>query len=984
MTSRVSSAGFVGRSAELAELKVALRDAGSSRPSLAFVAGESGVGKSRLADELIHRARSTGARVLAGECVDLGSSELPYAPLIAALRPLARDGDPVLDALPAHVRADLASLLPGLGVAPDGGEPPQLRLFEALLALLEAFGEQQPVLLLIEDLHWADSSTRGFVTFLARMACRERLLVVGTYRTDELHRRHPLRPLLAELTRDPGTRLVELEPFTRDELAAQLEDILGHPPEHSLVERLHSRSGGNALFAEELLAAGLDGRGSLPPTLRDALMVRVEKLPAETQELLRWLACQPLDHELLAQLSQLEARQLSTALREAMASHIVVVDEGVYGFRHALLREVVRDDLLPGERTQLHRAIAEALEDRLGEGEPGAHLSAQIAYHWTEAQDQPAALAASMRAAAAAEHVQAYAEAASLYARALELWERVAEAARLAGCDHVALLARAANAADLAGDATRQEMLLERALGMVDEHAEPRRAAFLLERLHRAQWSLNRQERGVETIDRALALLEPDEQTSERAALLAAKARARMLQGRHREAADAGRAALAVAQAIGDSRVEARALSALGIALFGQGDVAGGTRTLRDGVAIAREHELLDELATLYANLADMLHISARSDEALEVVHEAHDVLGDHDSRARAWLRLLLSEIRFDAGDWDAAEAAIPRLERGNVGTLLLNQRLRRAELLLGRGELGAAREQIEGAARVARGSTEPQFVGVLGVACAELELREGDFDAARTALDDALDQIEFCSDDVTRIARLARAGVTVEAEAAQHARDRRDAEGERAALGRAAQFLERSRAAAQAELPVECAQLALAEAEHARARGEDDPELWSAAGAAWRAIGRPYPVAYATWRRAEALLARGDREGASAAARGALDDASALGSRWLVAEVESLAARARLDVGVAAAAVEDASAEEREDPFGLTARERQVLELVARGATNREIGLELHMAEKTASVHVSRILAKLDVRSRTEAAGVAHRLGLTDAGAPA
>ena len=173
-------------------------------------------------------------------------------------------------------------------------------------------------------------------------------------------------------------------------------------------------------------------------------------------------------------------------------------------------------------------------------------------------------------------------------------------------------------------------------------------------------------------------------------------------------------------------------------------------------------------------------------------------------------------------------------------------------------------------------------------------------------------------------------------------------------------------------------------EAEHARAQGEDDPQLWAAAGEAWRALGRPYPVAYATWRKAEALLRADDREGASAAARAALDAARALGSRWLATEVESLAARARLDVGTAAAAAQDEAAAEPEDPFGLTARERQVLELVARGATNREIGLELHMAEKTASVHVSRILAKLDVRSRTEAAGVAHRLGLTDAGAPA
>jgi DNA-binding CsgD family transcriptional regulator len=234
-----------------------------------------------------------------------------------------------------------------------------------------------------------------------------------------------------------------------------------------------------------------------------------------------------------------------------------------------------------------------------------------------------------------------------------------------------------------------------------------------------------------------------------------------------------------------------------------------------------------------------------------------------------------------------------------------------------------------------------------------------------------------------------------VEGDAAELAHDRRDAEVERVAKERAETLIERVRLASASGGPVEEAQAATAEAEYARvvaaardqvehgghAAGDDAQprgsaaELFDAAAARWEALERPYPVAYSRWREAEALLAARDRDGATRAASAALSIVRRLGSAWLAEEVESLAARARLHLGGGTPIT--ARDEESEDPFGLTARERDVLALVAAGATNREIGEQLHMAEKTASVHVSRILAKLDVRSRTEAAAVAHRQGL-------
>ena len=564
MATRMTSARFVGRSEQLAELEAALREAAEGRPSLALVGGESGVGKSRLADELIRHAREAGARVLTGDCVELGEDELPYAPLLTALRPLVRDGDPALDALAPSLRAALDAILPGLGES-SSGEATQSRVFEALLTLLDGLAQDVPAVLVIEDLHWADTSTRSFIGFLARSVCSERLLVVGTYRSDELHRRHPLRPLLAELASDPYMRLIDLPRFSPDELAEQLEGILTDRPDPELVQRVYSRSEGNALYAEEILAAGLDGRGELPPTLRDALMLRIERLSQRAQELIRWLACQPAaDHLLVAAVAGLDPADLRDALREAVATQIVVtVQDESYGFRHALLREVVYEDLLPGERTEMHGALAGALEERIEGGERGAHVTAQAAHHWAAAGNQPRGLAAAVRAALAAERVNAFSEAQALFERVLSLWERVPEPEELAGIDEFELLRHAAVAADQAGDPTRQEALLRRALQLVDAEADPDRAALIHEQLSQSLWSQHRQDDSLEELREGLALL-PDEPNAARAKLLAQLARRRMVQSRFAEAAECAREALSVAREVGYREAEAIALNALG------------------------------------------------------------------------------------------------------------------------------------------------------------------------------------------------------------------------------------------------------------------------------------------------------------------------------------------------------------------------------------------------------------------------------------
>jgi DNA-binding CsgD family transcriptional regulator len=338
----------------------------------------------------------------------------------------------------------------------------------------------------------------------------------------------------------------------------------------------------------------------------------------------------------------------------------------------------------------------------------------------------------------------------------------------------------------------------------------------------------------------------------------------------------------------------------------------------------------------------------------------------------------LIAQQAFDAGDWESADESMRNADarRRGSGGAELDACLRHAELELARDERAAARGHLERAAELAVDSREPQYLGVLGALQAELAAREGDVEAARAAVDLALDRIEYCSDDALRMAMVSSAGLAAEAGAAQHARDRGDEAAAAQAVQHADLLVARVRACAEDGGVLEEAFLHQAEADHCRALGADKPERWAVAADAWDALGRPYPAATARWRQAEALVAAGDREAATEPARAALAVAERLGAAWLSGEIESLAARARLRLTEGAGAAANGS-DGGEDPFGLTPRERQVLALVAAGATNREIGQQLYMAEKTASVHVSRILAKLDVRSRTEAAGVAHRLGL-------
>ena len=338
------------------------------------------------------------------------------------------------------------------------------------------------------------------------------------------------------------------------------------------------------------------------------------------------------------------------------------------------------------------------------------------------------------------------------------------------------------------------------------------------------------------------------------------------------------------------------------------------------------------------------------------------------------WLDSTLAEIALDTGDWDEVEAGLPDPERWTGMQARVGILLARTRLALGRGDHAAAAGLLAELEPIGAASSDPQVLGALGVVAAELRRREGDLSAASAAVDEWLERLAFCREDPVGLSQLAGAGVTVAADSAERARDLGDAGALEAELARTDALLARVAGAAHPSRPVECAALLGARAEAGRAAGDPDPDAYARAAAAWEEVGRAERAATMRWREAEALAAAGDRDAAAEAARTAHAAAVRLGAGWLRGEIEGLATRARLDLEQEPG---EAAEPEEADAFGLTARERQVLALLASGATNREIGEALYMAQKTASVHVSRILTKLNARSRTEAAAVAYRHGL-------
>ncbi len=991
---RRSSPILVGRETELRALEEAVA-ARAERP-LVLLGGEAGVGKTRLAGELATRAAAGRATVAVGSCVELGADLLPYAPFVESLGRLVEGLADGADELIGPARAELVPLLPNLAApagAPGAGAWSQGRMYEAVRGLLDRAPD--PLVLVLEDIHWADRSTLELLTYLARRLRHGRTALVATYRTDELHRRHPLLPVLAELERSGRATRIELGRLGRAEVAHLVSEIRGAPLPAALVEAIAGRSEGNPFLVEELLAADGGSATPLPETLRDLLLARVGAIEAPTRRALGIVAAagRPVDGALVEAAWDGSTSDLDAALRDAIDRALLVVEPvgRKLAFRHALLAEAIDDDLLPGERVRLHATLARILRERpdLASG-TSAGAAAELAHHLLAARDLPAALRATVRAADAAAVARAYPEARDLYERALELFEQVPGAEARAGTERAGLLDRAAEASFHAGDAGRAVALGRLAVAEAEGAGEPARVGYLLGRL--IEWTEEIGDFGAltELADRALALVPEVPPSPGRAFALIGRAAALLHRSRNYDGARAAAEAARVAAASGATGYEAIARSMRGTGLVGLGRDEEAFEEVERAAELAAISGGTEETVIVMANRVAVYGFPGHLDRVGGVLAEARRAVDREGS-------LVITEPYFDLWEaciqeWQGRRREAEALVSEHLGRSAAGPTTR-SELLSFRGVMRVRRgllEEGEDDARAALRFGPAVFAETSAEVfrtLAEAALMRGDPAAALDRVDEGLAALEP-TDDVSRRAHLHALGLGVAADLAERSRARREPGLEKVAAAAARHHGDRLQAALDGRLVEEGGVNSYVRAmgawglgEASRCAGEPSPDLWAVAASALPAVGETHLAACCRFREAEAsLMGPGDRARAVEALRAARAWAVMVGAEPLLRDVDGLARRARLDI---AAPVSEppvtAAGEPLRDPYGLSPREHEVLALLVDGRTNREIGATLFISEKTASVHVTHILDKLGVTSRGAAAALAARADLVD-----
>ena len=972
--------------------------------------GEAGIGKTRLVAEFCQRAETSGSVILAGGCVDLGVGGLPYGPIAEALRTaIARATlDPAR--LHAAVVDQLAILVPDLGRAQPGGSAAdtelgglgQVRLFEAVLATLESIATEHPVVLVVEDLHWADRSTQDLLSFLVRNVETAGFMIVATVRTDGVERGAPLAVLLGELSRRPSVERLDLAPHDLAGTVAQVRGILGDDADDRLLRRIHRRSDGNPYFIEQLAHAHLDGEDTLiPGSLRDILLTQLSRQPPDVQALLSAAAVAGprADETLLAEMLGCSEAEILSPLREAVRAWMLVpthADEHeAYSFRHALMEEAVESDLLDGDRRWLHARCAQALlARRQTSGAALAQRAAQIAHHRDAAGDIAGTITASIDAALAAEGVAAHADALNRYDRAIQLLDEAPGTVPHTGWDAAEVFHRAAVCAAISGAPRDAARLTRVALERLPAEADPFRRGRLLIDLGEQLW-LAGDDGFVDALKHAANVIPPDPPTSVRAEALVALGYHHQITGQLQEAWEAFDEALTTALATGSCRDEAMARTSLATMLLERGDTAGGARELAAGMAAVRRAPPAANTSVVYLDLAAVAGWSGHDELGVELVLEGIAAAQEHGFSTYYGAALAAggAEGLWSLGRLREASQLIDTADAiGVSGWSEVARRITRAGVLTALGALHRARADMDATVRWA--DIGDRTIGRWrAVVDAELTLEDGRPEDVGRIIREGLALPPTHVPWADHRACLGWLAIRADADLAELARARRDRSDEAAICA--------SAVAAMAEVtsmldgaPSELsptqrrarAYEAMARAEVSRVEGRSEPALWAEAVRAWDGLNWVLRPLYARIREAEARLEgpRADRGTATRLLVDAHREAVGREARMLASMAVSLARRARVVLPAGAplpglqAVGPGLTAADPSALYGLTAREVEILALLAEGLTNREIGERLFISPKTAGVHVSNILGKLGVTGRVQAASVAHRLGLS------
>ena len=970
---RATSDTLVGRDKEMSSLRRAMDSALADGSAVVLVAGEAGVGKSRLVQELVVEATTGRFRVAVGHCVDFGETIWPLAPIRELVAGLMDELDEeALDLVLGPARAALAPLVTASGGATlDEAPLSSDRFCELVIGMFVRLTQRGPLLFVVEDLHWADPTTRTLFSTLARVARIGPLLLVGTYRSDELHRRHPLRPTLAEVERLAHCERLTLEPLDRWETALLIDALDPSASDRAYAELVHRRSGGNPFYVEELVAARRTGVAAIPDTLRDVVLARAAALDDGDAAVLGVAAAAgETSEDVLADVTGLGPHELDSALRRLRASAQLARTDRVR-FRHELAREVFYDELLPGERTRLHARLATSLEARCSD-----HLG-EIARHWSAAQDSRRALPALVAAGRQALGTGAAAEAEAHLARALDLWDGVTDAATLCAVDHAGLLVEAADAAKHAGRLDRAIELNLQASGELSSVDRLREGHVWLE-LRDLYRFTRRYADCAAALDRALALIPASPPSRARARALAHATFHEYWARRPARALSCARQAVEIAETVGDVDIVVAAYGALcaAHAINGQTEEALDVALAnvdRCTPAVPAEIVLAayNSLIWSFHDLGRYWEIPALARRAIALARDS-GLVGPRGS----WMAIRLIYALVVLGCWSEAEAVRAEhadlFERSSVEGLL---GATWGVALVRQGRLAEARPLIAQTRATQTSSDWPEDRAWLVAAAAIYDAAEGRLEEAATLITDHFisprAKMSFGDPYLLAIGM----GILVDGTLSRLRPDP-------AAVARAdvlaaswIAHVDASCAAWNWLAPQDTLDREEALLQLERLRGCVDPERWAQLADGWHSLGFRYDEAVARFRAADARLA-GTSPRSTSARRDATEQltqarsiAAELPAPPLLARIDDLARRANLPI-------ETAGTRPSRD-FGLTRRELDVLTLLEEGRSNGQIADELFISTKTASVHVSNILRKLGVANRIEAAEYArlHRI---------
>lgn len=936
---------MVGREDDLTELERAFERAVAGEAAAVLVEGEAGIGKSRLLREL-ESVVASRADVHVGWCLDLSAARTPYGPLIGILRSLVTllGADAAIDAVGAGADA-LRMLLPELAdgiVERERTSPEGLR--DAIATLIDAAAERAPQVIIIEDLHWADDSTLTMLSFLLRALGRSRVLLVLSCRSDDVRRGDAVSQFIAEASR---ARLVERLPLRRLDQVAQrslAEHLAGRTLSDASFERMMERAEGVPFFIEELACCA---DAPLPVSLRDLLLTRFDRLSDDAKHVVRVAsgAEGTLSHPLLSRLAELNDERLDAAIREAARGGILAVEDERYGFRHALLREAVHADLLPGERSRLHRSYAEALEDSFDES--GCIDQAALAHHWNLARDSRRALIASVQAMLQAKRNYAFATAARFGELALEQWEQVSDPESAAGVDRITLLRQLGSILRNAGDNERAITVVDLALSEVDRDAIETTVYARLLRDKAGYFANVGRPGSIELFVEALSVLDGGVDDDElRANTLNGLAGRYMVGGMLHEAIITATEAFEAAERVGDRVQMSVARNIRGTCRTHLGDIEG---SLSDFAAAGEFADTSNAELRYRVNYSDALALLGRYHDAVLIAERGFErtrELGVERSSGPVLLQNMMEPL-LALGDIDRVEELLARAATGRSRQVfdqyVVSTRVR---ALAWRGE----HEKAEALRRTwlpdmrVTGELERQvWYYAIEMETAVLVAR-GDWAEALGAV------LAMLADDGPSLGhrrRLLLESGWIVAELRARGQDTTAAA---LAIGREWETMPES---LQEERWSDIMHSLL------------NPEFDRLPLAVEISDQQDLPVIMRGVTRLEyarALVATGDRAEAGRVLSDAAAVASEFGHSRLRREIADFGAASGLQTGKADDALELTAVE-------LTARERQVLDLIAEGLSNKQIGERLFISGKTASVHVSAILRKLGVTTRTAAA---------------